>query len=167
MPIAIEVAPQRLRSEHLLIFTKKALEFLEEFVSEFDGKLEKLLLKRERQKLDILDGSWQPEFHNETRHLNWTIGELPKRLKNRVCDLGDISPANTQNFVDALYANVQGVQVRFHLFFLEDPQLCDPDRIDFRWILMMVIVRHGVIQFRDCTMLWQLFIQPFPGFHLT
>lgn len=116
MTVAIESAPHRLRSEHLLIFTKNALKFLEELCTEFDERLGDLLRQRERQKIDILDGKWRPKFENSTRNLDWRIGELPERLRNRRLDLGDISPANTTNFVDALYADVQGIQVGVYVF---------------------------------------------------
>lgn len=111
MPVSIESAPHRLRSEHLLIFTKNALQFLEDLCTEFDERLGGLLRQRERQKIDILDGCWKPKFENTARNLEWKINELPQRLRNRRLDLGDISPANTTNFIDALYADVQGIQV--------------------------------------------------------
>lgn len=41
----------------------------------------------------------------------WRVRPVPKRLKNRRLDLGDVSPVNEKHFHDALKANVQGIQV--------------------------------------------------------
>lgn len=66
----------------------------------------------ERQ-LYIKQGKWKPEFRNNSEELDWKINDLPARLRNRKLDLGDVSPANTTNFIDSLYAKVQGIQVDF------------------------------------------------------
>lgn len=108
MTISVEQAPHRLESEHSFIFTKSALKFVEDLVTEFDGRMEKLILERDKRRVN---GKWKPEFVNHTKELAWSIRPLPKRLQNRKIDLGDVSPANTAYFVDTLYADVQGIQV--------------------------------------------------------
>lgn len=109
LPIAIEKAPHRLDVEYATIFTKEAKQFLYDFITEFEPKVERILLARERRRLDIAEGKWTPAF----KHVpgDWRIREIPQRIRNRQLDLGDVSPANTANFIDALYANVRGVQV--------------------------------------------------------
>lgn len=119
MTISVEEPPHRLNSEHSFLFSKSALKFVEELVSEFDGRVDKIILERDRRRLNINEGKWIPEFRNYTKDLEWTIGSLPKRLQNRKIDLGDVSPANTAYFVDTLFADVQGIQVTFVLTLKE------------------------------------------------
>lgn len=108
--IAIEGPPQRLESQYARIFTKSAKEFLYELITKFDTKVDQLLLDRERRRIDIANGKWTPNFER-VGEVNWKISEIPERIRNRKLDLGDISPANTISFTDALYADVQGIQV--------------------------------------------------------
>lgn len=111
MTISVEEPPHRLESEHSLLFTKGALSFIENLVTEFDGRVEKILLERDRRRLTIREGEWIPQFRNSSKELRWNIAPLPKRLQNRKIDLGDVSPASTAYFVDTLFADVQGIQV--------------------------------------------------------
>lgn len=99
-----------METEYATIFTRDAKRFLYDLVTEFEPKVEKLLLARERRRLDIVEGKWAPNFRRVPG--DWRIGEIPQRIRNRQLDLGDVSPANTANFIDALYANVRGIQVR-------------------------------------------------------
>lgn len=108
--IALEGPPHRLDNQYSRIFTKPAKQFLCELVTEFDPKVEFLLLERERRRIEISNGTWKPTFKTVDEK-NWMISDIPERIKNRKLDLGDISPANTISFTDALYANVQGIQV--------------------------------------------------------
>lgn len=108
--IAIEGAPRRLETEYAAIFTKDAKQFLYDLVTEFEPKVDKILLARERRRLDIVEGKWTPYFKQVPG--DWRIAEIPQRIRNRQLDLGDVSPANTANFIDALYADVRGIQVR-------------------------------------------------------
>ncbi|XP_055302057.1 malate synthase-like isoform X3 [Sitodiplosis mosellana] len=110
--ISLEGPPQRLEKQYSRIFTKSAKQFLREFITEFDTKVDSLLLARERRRIDITSGNWKPEFR-KIDEKDWTITEIPHRIRNRKLDLGDVSPANTINFTDALYADVQGIQVDF------------------------------------------------------
>lgn len=110
MSISIEGAPQRLETEYAAIFTKESLQFLTELVVHFEKNVEHVLLQRERRRLDILEGKWRPKVQTAAGG-NWTISDIPERIHNRKLDLGDISPANTAHFIDALFADVQGVQV--------------------------------------------------------
>ncbi|XP_058839582.1 malate synthase-like [Topomyia yanbarensis] len=111
--VSIERAPHRLEEAHAEIFTSGALEFLYDLITEFDGKIEKLFRRRLERRLSIKQGKWKPDFRNSSEELEWKIDDLPVRLQNRKLDLGDVSPANTTNFVDSLYAQVQGIQVDF------------------------------------------------------
>lgn len=109
--LVIESAPHRLDAEYDAIFTKEAKNFLYELVVNFEPKVERILLEREKRRIDILDGKWKPEFRSSRKCDDWKVADIPARIRNRKLDLGDVSPANTANFVDALYANVQGIQV--------------------------------------------------------
>lgn len=108
--IALEGPPQRLDTQYSRIFTKQAQQFLCELVANFDPKVELLLLEREKRRIHIANGNWKPKFQRIAEK-NWQITDIPQRIRNRKLDLGDISPANTVSFTDALYANVQGIQV--------------------------------------------------------
>lgn len=108
--VALEGPPQRLDTQYSRIFTKGAKQFLHELITEFDAKVDALLLERERRRIDIANGKWTPQFKRVNKN-HWNIAEIPKRIQNRKLDLGDISPANTTSFTDALYADVQGIQV--------------------------------------------------------
>lgn len=111
--VCIERTPHRLETAYGEIFTKGALQFLQDLFAEFDCEVEKLLRRRLERQLNIKQGKWKPEFRNNSEELDWKINDLPVRLRNRKLDLGDVSPANTTNFVDSLYAKVQGIQVDF------------------------------------------------------
>ncbi|KFB43957.1 AGAP005342-PA-like protein [Anopheles sinensis] len=111
--VLIETAPHRLEAAYKDVFTEGALEFLAQLVSEFDAEVERVLQNRIKRRLQVEQESWSPEFRNASAALEWTIDELPERLRNRKLDLGDVSPANTVHFIDCLYANVQGIQVDF------------------------------------------------------
>lgn len=109
--VSLEGPPQRLDNQYARIFTRNAKQFLLELIVKFDAKVDKLLLERERRRIEITNGNWTPQF-KKTHEKNWKIAPIPDRIKNRKLDLGDISPANTILFTDALYADVQGIQVR-------------------------------------------------------
>ena len=50
------------------------------------------------------------------KEANWRVAEMPRRLKNRHLDLGDVSPADTLRFEHCLTIDpdkVQGIQVNF------------------------------------------------------
>lgn len=113
--VTIEGPPQRLEHQHARIFTKDAKQFLAELIAKFDAKVDAVLLERERRRIEIAKGNWKPQFE-VTSEKNWKIAPIPDRIKNRKLDLGDISPANTILFTDALYAEVQGIQVCFSIY---------------------------------------------------
>lgn len=108
--VTIEGPPHRLEHQHARIFTKDAKQFLAALITAFDAEVDTLLLERERRRIEIAKGNWKPQFE-VTNDKNWKIAPIPDRIKNRKLDLGDISPANSILFTDALYADVQGIQV--------------------------------------------------------
>lgn len=113
MSISLENAPRSLETEYSKIFTKPAKQFLYDLVNEFEEKVEKLLFQRERRRIEIYEGKWKSTFRKSIHHItdDWKIAPIPKRIQNRKLDLGDVSPAHTAHFIDALYADVQGIQV--------------------------------------------------------
>lgn len=120
--ISLEGPPQRLENQYSRIFTEDAKQFLRELITEFDTKVDALLLERERRRIEIISGKWKPEFQRVDEK-DWKISEIPRRIKNRKLDLGDVSPSNTIRFTDALYADVQGIQASnlIFYFFFEGP----------------------------------------------
>lgn len=112
MSVAIEGPPQHLEAEHSTIFTNESLKFLGELVEQFEKKVEDVLLQREKRRLEILEGKWRPRKQAAVGG-DWTIADIPQRIRNRKLDLGDVSPANTTLFTDALHAEVQGIQVKY------------------------------------------------------
>lgn len=108
--VALEGPPQRLENQHARIFTRNAKQFLLELITEFESKVDALLLERERRRIEISKGNLKPQFR-VIDEKGWKIAPIPQRIRNRKLDLGDISPANTVLFTDALYADVQGIQV--------------------------------------------------------
>lgn len=113
MSISIEKAPRSLDREYSKIITQPAKDFLCEFVNKFEEKVEKLWYQRDRRRVEILEGHWKPKFRKSIHYVtdDWKISPIPERIKNRKLDLGDVSPAHTAHFIDALYADVQGIQV--------------------------------------------------------
>jgi hypothetical protein len=63
-----------------------------------------------------------PQFLNsEVRRLkDWKVAHVPEKLQNRHLDLGDVSPANTEHFTQTLMADVQGIQVRYVFYFIQE-----------------------------------------------
>lgn len=115
MMISIENPPTRLKAAHTFLFTDEALSFLELLLAEFEQTYDKIMIDRKARAVEINRGNFVPKFNNTVEDKEWSIATLPERLKNRKLDLGDCSPANSVNFVDALNANVQGIQVSQNL----------------------------------------------------
>lgn len=115
MVVLIERAPHRLDHEHATLFTPAARDFLEALCTTFEPRVAAALLARQARRLDIAAGRWTAEFRNASAAQPlWTVDALPARLRNRQLDLGDVSPANTVHFRDALFTDgVQGIQVDF------------------------------------------------------
>ena len=58
------------------------------------------------------------------RECDWKICDLPRRLKNRHLDLGDVSPSDTLRFDECLKMDpekVQAIQVDFFSTFFRQP----------------------------------------------
>ncbi|KAF5300011.1 hypothetical protein FQR65_LT09267 [Abscondita terminalis] len=117
IPSTIRIAdpPLHLQNAFQTIFTKGALEFITQLVTAFEDDVEQLQWKRLRKKSEFYLKGELPSFPQSPARadLSWKIRPLPERLRNRELDLGDVSPANTNHFIKALNADVQGVQVDF------------------------------------------------------
>lgn len=109
----IEAAPHRLHYEHQQLFSTEALQYLSDLVVQFDSRVKQLLLNRVQRKSLISQGKWKLNFVNDSAaDISWRIADLPERLQNRKLDLGDVTPANSVHFKDALYSDVHGIQVQ-------------------------------------------------------
>ncbi|XP_013191420.1 malate synthase [Amyelois transitella] len=112
--LLLQSPPPKLEDVQQKIFSKDALNFLEDLHSKFDADIEELYRKRLQRTVEakytaFLDIKQSPE----RRDKSWSIAELPTRLLNRHLDLGDVSASNTSHFVAALKEDVQGIQVDF------------------------------------------------------
>lgn len=116
-PPTINIAdpPRHLQEAFRTVFTKDAVEFVMQIVTVFEDRIEELQWKRLSKKLEFYLKGKLPSFPQTVvrSDTSWKIRPLPERLRNRHLDLGDVSPANTNQFVQALNADVQGVQVDF------------------------------------------------------
>ncbi|XP_046454208.1 malate synthase, glyoxysomal-like [Daphnia pulex] len=110
----ISPAPKGLESAITLLFTEDCLEFLVKLVETFDQKADEVLRQRVLRRCAVESGKL-PEFVSKrpNKSKGWKIDSIPRRLVNRKLDLGDISPSRTDLLVNALNANVQGIQVDF------------------------------------------------------
>lgn len=84
-----------------------------------------MLNSRMLKKLEFDRSGSLPDFQNKQhiRNNNWTVKPVPRRLKCRHIDLGDVSPSNTSHFVEALRANIQGIQVYVLRFLFKNIKL--------------------------------------------
>ncbi|KAJ8298172.1 hypothetical protein KUTeg_024703 [Tegillarca granosa] len=113
----VEIKPPPLNYEEYynIILTDKAVQFVAELVVQFDVLVEEMLNNRMLKKLEFDRTGSLPNFQNKlhTKNQNWTVKPVPRRLKCRHIDLGDVSPSNTSHFVKALRADIQGIQTDF------------------------------------------------------
>ncbi|KAF2896067.1 hypothetical protein ILUMI_10111 [Ignelater luminosus] len=113
--ITISPSPPGLQHAYNILFSGEAQDFLTELVNTFRNRVDQLYWDRVNRKCQFHLHRKTPEFLNtKQRHdPTWKVLPVPPRLQNRKLDLGDVSPANTQHFLQALNADVQGIQVDF------------------------------------------------------
>ncbi|KRT83340.1 hypothetical protein AMK59_3947 [Oryctes borbonicus] len=113
--IEISEPPIGLENLYRVLFTKDALDLLAKLFLEFEHRINKLYCDRQIRKYELRASKNLPKFLNSKQRSDetWKVNPVPERLANRRLDLGDVSPANTSHFFQALNANVQGIQVDF------------------------------------------------------
>ena len=72
-----------------------------------------MLNQRVKIKQDLDRTGSLPDFpaNSACRKGNWKVAPVPRRLKCRHVDLGDVSPSNTKHFIAALNSSANGIQV--------------------------------------------------------
>ncbi|CAL4076363.1 unnamed protein product [Meganyctiphanes norvegica] len=139
--VEVEAPPPGLEEEYATILTPEALQFVAQLVMEFDQQVEMMLKQRIKRKVeldisgDLPDFTTNPELHEK----KWKIAPVPKRIQCRFLDLGDVSPAYTNKFTEALKCPVNGIQVDF------DDGNCPTWRNQIRGLYNIHQAVHGLI----------------------
>ncbi|XP_038055014.1 malate synthase-like isoform X3 [Patiria miniata] len=108
--------PFGLEEAYNTLLTPGALSFIGDIAVKFDQRVEQMLNDRILKKAHLDRSRGLPDFSPETSHIrtgSWKVDPVPRRLTNRHVDLGDVSPANTGHFVQALQSTAQGIQTDF------------------------------------------------------
>ncbi|XP_022099618.1 uncharacterized protein LOC110984103 [Acanthaster planci] len=116
MEVHISCPPTGLEEAYNTLLTPGALAFIGDIAAEFDSRVEQMLNDRILKKAHLDQSRSLPDFSPETSGIrtgSWKVDPVPRRLKNRHVDLGDVSPANTGHFVQALQSSAQGIQTDF------------------------------------------------------
>ncbi|GJQ65319.1 hypothetical protein Trydic_g7435 [Trypoxylus dichotomus] len=113
--IEISESPIGLEKWYQTLFTKEALNLLAELFLQFEQRISQLYCDRQIRKYKLRRYKELPKFLKSKQRSDkiWKVDAVPERLANRRLDLGDVSPANTSHFFEALNADVQGIQVDF------------------------------------------------------
>ncbi|XP_033631700.1 malate synthase-like isoform X3 [Asterias rubens] len=114
--ISLADPPSGLEEAYNILLTPPALKFISDIASHFDQRVEQLLNERILKKAHLDETRGLPDFSPETSHIragSWKVDPVPRRLRNRHLDLGDVSPANTTHFSLALQSCAQGIQTDF------------------------------------------------------
>ncbi|KAG7202300.1 hypothetical protein KM043_018632 [Ampulex compressa] len=112
--IFLNPPPKDLEKEFHTLLTSDAINFLINLVVQFESEINNLYNKRLGTRYVLNNAVKIPSFvKSAITESNWKIAPVSKKLQNRHLDLGDVSPADTNHFFNALRANVQGVQVDF------------------------------------------------------
>ncbi|KAM9469831.1 malate synthase-like [Clarias gariepinus] len=119
VPYNTEVVPppRGLKMEFETLFTTQALQFLSDLCSRFQPEVDKVLKIRILRKVQLDLGEELPGFLEDTAHIrndpSWKVSPVPVRLHCRHVDIGDLSPCDTQRFLQGLKSTAQGIQVDF------------------------------------------------------
>jgi malate synthase len=99
------------------VLSKAAQQFLVALRDRFQEDIEDMHLVRQQRQLELDMCKSLEDAHATFRFRNdavedkkWVIDPLPHILDDRRVDIGDVSPARTEEFVRALNSEAQGVQ---------------------------------------------------------
>jgi len=113
----LDISPPRSEDFHAftVLFTEEVKDFLGKLVQEFDKEVDDILRQRKLLKLRYDSDGNLPVFKPSMARSDttWKIASLPKRLRKRHLDLGDVSPADTERFTECLRQDVDGIQTDF------------------------------------------------------
>lgn len=115
--VELETPPPGLEEEFHTLFSSDALTFLSELIPTFQPEVDKVLKLRVLRKVQLDLTGELPGFLKDTAHIrndpSWRVGPVPHRLHCRHVDIGDLSPCDTQRFIQGLKSTAQGLQVDF------------------------------------------------------
>ncbi|XP_063586705.1 malate synthase-like [Penaeus indicus] len=113
--VEVEASPQGLEEEYSQILTPPAIRFVADLTRQFSDQVDLMLKQRMKKKLELDITGNIPFFPDnpEIREGNWKVAPVPRRILCRKLDLGDVSPSNTEKFVEALQCDVNGIQTDF------------------------------------------------------
>ncbi|XP_066286339.1 malate synthase-like [Branchiostoma lanceolatum] len=112
----VQPPPRGLEQAHSTLLTPEAVAFVARLCAEFDRDVDQMLRARVLRKIQMDQSGELPDFSEKTRRIReseWKVHSVPRRLQNRHVDLGDVSPANTQHFLQALKSKAEGIQTDF------------------------------------------------------
>ncbi|XP_052006049.1 malate synthase-like [Xyrauchen texanus] len=142
--VELETPPPGLEREFHTLFSSEALQFLCELISTFQPEVDKVLKLRVLRKVQLDLTGELPGFLKDTAHLrndpNWRVSPVPPRLRCRHVDIGDLSPCDTQRFIQGLKSTAQGLQVDF------DDGNCPTYRNQIKGIYNVYLAVHNQYQ---------------------
>jgi malate synthase A len=120
-PLSLEIAEPPAGDEEIFatLFNPAAREFLARTVAVFDAEVDSLVHRRQLTRLQMEMSGSLPTFSATTTEENpppdadWRISPVPERLRRRHIDIGDVSPADTEQLARCLASAADGVQVDF------------------------------------------------------
>ncbi|KAG7166286.1 Malate synthase-like [Homarus americanus] len=113
--VEVEPPPRGLEKEYATLLTPAAVKFVADLTKQFNNKVDLMLKERIRRKVELDINGHLPNFSNnpKVQDESWRVAPVPRRLVCRQLDLGDVSPANTDKFLEALKCDVNGIQTDF------------------------------------------------------
>lgn len=97
------------------LFSLPCRDFLTRLLLRWEPEVEQILLDRRIKKCLYDKETSLPDFPASVprQDQQWKVSPLPKRLLRRHLDLGDVSPSETERFLQCLQQDVDGIQTDF------------------------------------------------------
>ncbi|XP_028816257.1 malate synthase-like isoform X2 [Denticeps clupeoides] len=114
--VEVDPAPPGLEHEHHTLLSPECLRFVAELTIAFQPEADKILRLRKLRKVQLDLSGDLPGFSEASAHVrdaDWRVSPVPPRLRCRHVDIGDLSPCDTERFLQALQSPAQGIQVDF------------------------------------------------------
>lgn len=113
--VTLSPPPTGFEKYYRSVLAPEAVKFVALLCQTFQEDVESMLNQRIKIKQDLDRTGSLPDFpaNSACRKGNWKVAPVPRRLKCRHVDLGDVSPSNTKHFIAALNSSANGIQVDF------------------------------------------------------
>lgn len=113
--VEMEPPPKGFEEEYATLLTPAAVKFVADLTRHFNSQVDLMLKERTRKKVELDISGHLPKFSRnpQAQDENWKVAPVPRRVISRSLDLGDVSPSNTDKFVEALQCDVNGIQTDF------------------------------------------------------